>query len=134
MYLDSKGLVALWRETLLAKHVLEGKTRGYRNHPQLNRFKASVDSVGSINQYLASVLVEAKGRGYNFDETKIDWNFQQISIKVTDAQVQFEAAHLLAKLETRDPSRFTTNTGLKHFEVHPIFQVVSGKVEDWEVI
>jgi len=33
-YLDAKGLVALWRETLLAKHVLEGKTKGYTNHPQ----------------------------------------------------------------------------------------------------
>jgi len=29
-YLDAKGLVALWRETLLAKHVLEGKTPGYK--------------------------------------------------------------------------------------------------------
>ena len=38
-YLDAKGLVAVWRETLLAKHVLEGKTKGYKNHPQLNRFR-----------------------------------------------------------------------------------------------
>jgi hypothetical protein len=38
-YLDIKGLVALWREALLAKHVLEGRTKGYRNHPQLDRFK-----------------------------------------------------------------------------------------------
>ena len=40
-YLDSKGLVALWREALLAKQVLEGGTKGYRNHPQLDRFKKS---------------------------------------------------------------------------------------------
>ena len=30
-YLDSQGLVALWREGLLAQAVLRGKTRGYRN-------------------------------------------------------------------------------------------------------
>lgn len=29
-YLDPKGLVALWRETLLAQRVLAGRTRGYR--------------------------------------------------------------------------------------------------------
>lgn len=38
-YLDTKGLVALWRETLLAQHVLSGKTKRYKNHPQLARFK-----------------------------------------------------------------------------------------------
>jgi len=37
-YLDTKGLVALWRDALLARHVLQGKTTGYKNHPQLNRF------------------------------------------------------------------------------------------------
>jgi len=37
-YLDAKGLVALWRDALLARHVLQGKTTGYKNHPQLNRF------------------------------------------------------------------------------------------------
>ena len=30
-YLDCKGLVALWREALLAKKVLRGKTRKYAN-------------------------------------------------------------------------------------------------------
>ena len=28
-YLDAKGLVAVWREALLAKHVLENKAKGY---------------------------------------------------------------------------------------------------------
>ena len=32
-YLDAKGLVALWREALLAQKVLDGKTEGYKNHP-----------------------------------------------------------------------------------------------------
>ena len=37
-YLDSKGLVAVWREGLLALEVLKGNTKGYRSHPQLTRF------------------------------------------------------------------------------------------------
>jgi hypothetical protein len=32
-YLDRQGLLALWREGLLAQAVLSGKTRGYLNHP-----------------------------------------------------------------------------------------------------
>jgi hypothetical protein len=39
MYLDGRGLVALWREALLAQAVLRGRTRGYR-HPQLARFRS----------------------------------------------------------------------------------------------
>ncbi|MGH2666461.1 pyrimidine dimer DNA glycosylase/endonuclease V [Flavobacterium sp.] len=58
-YLDTKALVALWRETLLAKHVLEGKTKGYKNHPQLNRFKEAKYPIDSINQYLSEVYFEA---------------------------------------------------------------------------
>lgn len=39
-YLDSRGLVALWRESLRAQKVLMGDTIGYRHHPQLDRFRA----------------------------------------------------------------------------------------------
>jgi len=38
-YLDYKGLVAVWREGLLAKRVLMGETKEYRDHPQLLRLK-----------------------------------------------------------------------------------------------
>lgn len=37
-YLDTAGLTAGWREALLAQKVLTGVTRGYRHHPQLERF------------------------------------------------------------------------------------------------
>src|SRR5512147_2354284 len=80
-YLDTKGLVALWRETLLAKHVLEGKTKGYRNHPQLQRFKTAKDPLNNINHYLSVVYEEAIVRGYNFDKTKFDSNFHPEKMK-----------------------------------------------------
>lgn len=51
-YSDAKGLVALWREALPAKHVLEGKTTGYKKHPQLIRFKECESSIDLINSYL----------------------------------------------------------------------------------
>ena len=70
-YLDAKGLVALWREGLLAQKVLQGATRGYRQHPQLVRFREAPDSVAAIATYLQSVVAEASERGYTFDATKI---------------------------------------------------------------
>src|SRR6185369_73658 len=103
-YLDSKGLVALWRETLLAKNVLEGKTKGYKNHPQLIRFKAAKNPLSCVNYYLSIVYKEAKSRGYNFNKSK----FRRGSgtIAVTRGQMQFEYEHLMKKLKHRDPGRY----------------------------
>ena len=62
-YLDKLGLLGLWRESLLAQKVLLGKTRGYRNHPQLIRFKRTSDPILYIGTYLYYVYLEGKGRG-----------------------------------------------------------------------
>jgi hypothetical protein len=70
-YLDTHGLTAAWREGLLAKKVLEGKTRGYTHHPQLARFRACRNPAAAINAYLAQLFAESRARGYNFDKTKI---------------------------------------------------------------
>src|SRR5690606_41710659 len=70
-YLDRQGLLALWREGLLARAVLRGKTRGYRRHPQLERFRAHASPRRAISAYLAAVHAEAAMRGYAFDRSKI---------------------------------------------------------------
>lgn len=132
-YLDTKGLVALWRETLLAKHVLEGKTKGYRNHPQLNRFKQADKPIDSINQYLATVYNEALTRNYKFDKEKIDWNFEPSVMCVTTGQIKYEIAHLLSKLKIRDKDKFERLTNLEKIDQHPIFKIVKGDIEDWEI-
>lgn len=132
-YLDTKGLVALWRETLLAKHVLEGKTKGYRNHPQLNRFKRADKPVDSINQYLATVYNEALARNYKFDKEKIDWNFEPSVMCVTTGQIKYEIAHLLNKLKIRDKDKFERLTNLEQIDQHPIFKIIKGDIEDWEI-
>lgn len=133
-YLDSKGLVALWRETLLAKNVLEGKTKGYRNHPQLNRFKEAKEPIDAINFYLHSVWEEAKSRDYRFDERK----FQKINdveqIIVTTGQLDFEKNHLLKKLLVRDLKRYNAYKSLLDFGVHPLFNPINGEIESWERI
>ena len=133
-YLDAKGIVALWRETLLAKNVLEGNTKGYKNHPQLNRFKAEDNPLEAINQYLAEVWDEATRRGYNFDRTKIDFDFQKIKIDVTLGQLQYEFNHLLKKLEQRDPERYKQFEKLKMVDCAEIFDVKEGEIEKWEII
>lgn len=133
-YLDAKGLVALWRETLLAKHVLEGKTKGYRNHPQLERFKRASKPKDAINQYLAAVFDEACIRGYKFDRKKINWDFEIVSMVVTSGQMKYETVHLLNKLKKRDRARFQALNKMSRFKPHPMFKTIRGAIESWEII
>lgn len=131
-YLDSKGIVALWRETLLAKKVLEGKTKGYKNHPQLNRFRNSVSAVDCINHYLNFVYDESVKRGYNFDKKKID-DFVQCELNVTKGQLKYEFNHLLKKLKLRDTERYNKLSEIVDVEVNPFFKIIDGEIEDWEI-
>ena len=128
--LDTKGLVALWRESLLAKHVLENKTKGYRNHPQLNRFKCCADPVNAINYYLSEIQIEAQKRNYRFDKTKIDWTFKKQKITVTAGQIEYELEHLKKKFTARSPLH--SIDGLKKLP-HPIFTIIKGEIESWEI-
>ncbi len=66
-YLDPRGLVAAWREGLLALEVLRGNTKGYRHHPQLKRFQGKSNSTSLMKNYLLHVFAEAALRGYSFN-------------------------------------------------------------------
>lgn len=134
MYLDTKGLVALWREGLLAKAVLEGKTRGYTRHPQLQRFRRAQDPVLAIAAYLRGVLEDAQTRGYRFDETKLPPAAAVASIPVTAGQIAYERQHLLDKLASRDTDRFAHLRAVDRPQPHPLFIVIAGPVEPWEVV
>ena len=133
-YLDAKGLVAVWREALLAKHVLEGKTKCYNNHPQLKRFKAAKNPVDTINQYLSDIFIEASNKNYNFNKQKIDWKFKKSELTVTIGQLNYEVRHLLNKLQIRDTIKFEQLKTNTTFETHPLFKVIDGNVENWEII
>jgi hypothetical protein len=135
-YLDSKGLVAAWREGLLAQKVLEGKTTGYANHPQLLRFKESGDPLKSISRYLDALRAEADARGYRFDGSKIrslDPGFRR-SIEVNEGQILYEFELLLWKLEGRDPARRADIAAERAVRLNGAFERRPGGVEAWEKV
>lgn len=133
-YLDKKGLLAIWRESLLAKKVLEGKTKGYKNHPQLDRFKKAKNPLDCINQYLTYIYEESVKRGYKFDRCKIELNFIATTLTVTSGQLNYEKTHLLNKLKTRDILRYKKLIDKEEVKPHPLFKVVEGDIEEWEII
>ena len=132
-YLDRQGLLALWRETLLAQKVLAKKTTGYKNHPQLTRFKETNDPMHYIARYLYSIHQEANNRDYNFDSKKIGPlknNLKNITVK--SGQINYEFQHLLAKLKTRDQERYNRLKDEDNIKLNPLFKVIKGDIESWE--
>lgn len=133
-YLDRQGLLACWREALLAQKVLQGQTRGYRNHPQLTRFRRCPDPLAAAATYLAALADEAAARGYAFDRAKIAPGRAAERIPVTAGQVLYEWEHLKEKLRRRDPARCERFAGLEMPAPHPLFEIVAGEVEPWEKV
>lgn len=133
-YLDATGLVALWREALLAKKVLEGSTRAYAAHPQLIRFRKTKNPSSAINAYLSKIYDEARARNYNFNPSKISYHSFVDKIPVTDGQIEYERRHLAEKLGVRSPQMLIGINAAEGILPHPIFKIVPGDVENWERI
>ena len=131
-YLDPQGLVALWREALLARAVLRGETRGYRHHPQLARFQSQASPRSAINSYLSSIHAEALARGYAFDGRKIGPLRPVKPISVTVGQLSLEWRHLLRKLAGRSPGAYRQWQSVRHPQCHPLFRPRPGPVASWE--
>jgi hypothetical protein len=139
MYLDSIGLVALWRESLLAKKVLQGKTIGYKQHPQLERFKNQKkdNSIKLIENYLFYIYLESKKRGFNFDKTKCRNHNLKKRINVNSGQLEFEVKHLQKKLVKRNKKKFVENKKLltdENILANNLFKIIPGEIESWEKI
>ncbi len=131
-YLDAQGLVALWREALLAQAVLRGRTVGYRSHPQLIRFRAHARPVACIAAYLRAVHDEATARGYDFDRSKIARARPVRPIRETNGQLLCEWEHLARKLRRRDAARGARQRAILSPDPHPLFRLIPGPVRDWE--
>ncbi len=131
-YLDAAGLVALWREALLAQKVLRGETNGYKHHPQLNRFQALSDPSAGIAAFLGRVHDEAVCREYRFDATKIPPHRFAGTIEETEGQLLYEWRHLNEKLKRRAPERYEANRPILIPDPHPLFHIVPGAVRAWE--
>jgi hypothetical protein len=133
-YLDAKGIVALWREALLAQKVLQGATTGYKHHPQLLRFSKTKNPPAALAAYLKAVHEEAVRRDYKFDASKIGSQRSRGKIIETRGQLLYEWAHLKRKLKQRDPKRLSEFASVKIPAQHPLFKIVPGKVRDWEKV
>lgn len=131
-YLDARGLVAAWREALLARAVLAGRTRGYRHHPQLERFRSARAPMAAINTYLVAVFREASLRGYRFDGRKIKLGARPVRIVATRGQLAHEWRHLLAKLRRRSPAAYRALRAVRAPRAHPLFVLREGPVATWE--
>jgi hypothetical protein len=132
-YLDARGLVALWREALLAQAVVRGRTRGYISHPQLIRFREAASPLASVARYLQVIQAEAMARGYHFDAAKIGAVAHAEPIVVTRGQLDYEWSHLKEKLKTRAPLSVARLERISYPEPHPLFRIVPGPVAEWEV-
>ncbi len=103
-FLDSKRLVAQWREALLCRAVLEGKTIGYTKHPQFLRVKNHSQPHYFINLFLYEIWQEGNNRGYSFDKSKLmedilsKYQDPFDFMEVTDGQLYYEFKHLQSKL------------------------------------
>ena len=133
-YLDAKGLVALWREALLAQKVLLGETRGYQHHPQLLRFARTKNPAATIAAYLQAVRAEAVKRDYHFDATKIGARRYRGKLTETRGQLLYEWRHLKRKLKRRNPAKLREVAPLKIPAPHPLFKIVGGEVREWEKV
>lgn len=135
-YLDAPGLVALWREGLLARKVLHGHTRGYQRHPQLQRFRDHPTPLRAIDAYLHAVADEADARGYRFDrKTKLGARRQVEVITVSEGQLRYEWRHLMNKLQGRSPQLYAQWHALAGLPTcHPLCALVAGGIADWERI
>ena len=133
-YLDRAGILALWRESLLARKVLQGKSKGYKNHSQLRRFRNCLHPEKAIANYLFEIWKESSRRGYNFDRKKIGIVKRIAKIAVTSDQIRYEFEWLSDKLKSRNPLKYKEITKVKKVEPHALFKIKKGQVEGWEKI
>lgn len=132
-YLDWMGLGAQWREGLLAQKVTAGETKGWRNHPQLDRFKQHPKPMEAVGYYLKEIHIESRRRGYNYNYSKIIYPDASVDpITITKGQIDYEFTILQDRLKIRTPKKFEKNLGLTELEAHPLFTIVPGLPEKWE--
>jgi len=134
-YLDWKGLNALWREGLLAQAVLLGRTKGWKKHPQLTRFKNHNQPIHALGFYLLKIYEESRRRGYKYSKFKIAQPTNKVNpIELTSGQLIYESNILIERLKKRSPEKYHEIIILfaNHLDPHPLFIVVEGEVEFWE--
>jgi len=134
-YLDRQGLLACWREGLLALSVArKGFVGAYSKHPQLERFKKTRDPKGAIVSFLQEIAMEMMARGYRPKALPRPKHRQKIA--VTKGQLEFEFSRLQEKLRKRSKAKFLENRRIvskeKGLKTNGSFYIVAGPKESWE--
>lgn len=144
IYLDRLGLLANWREGLLAQNAIQkaklknNKTPAYYNHPQLNRFKNSTYCDEYLSFYLLEIWEEGNRRGYKFNASKIACTESpEYRLPVNKGQIIYEFGLLQEKLYDRDRGKYYNNISLTQnnpykIKSNPVFAILDGGVESWE--
>lgn len=152
-YLDTKGLVASWKEGIQGLNALRnprkpnGKWAMFAHHPQLIRFKRFENPELCLSEYLHFIADEADRRNYNFNRNlilpRLDENPYQIWI--TCGQLIYEWDFLSHKVTCRtgfwEYGKPTIN-GKSTVEtiaswscvVHPMVVLIPGDIECWEKV
>ena len=133
-YLDRIGLVALRRESLLARKVLAGEAKENVNHPRLNRFGRHVQTLKAVGDFPAAAREEALNRGYSLDTKKIRTCGSGDKIKLKRRQIEYEFELLLGRLEERTPQKYRALRVVKKEEIEadPLFDIIPGGIEQRE--
>lgn len=136
-YLDQKGICGLWKEALLAQKCLNflgnGLQMGYQNHSQLIRFKSKRVPERLVSLYLHWVWLESRKRKYNFNRELINDVILGRKLAVTSGQLIYEWEFYLSKIKTRSPETYYKFSDIKQPDLHPIFYLIDGGIESWEV-
>jgi hypothetical protein len=132
-YLDWKGLGAQWREALLAQKVVQGKTKGWRTHPQLIRFQEHSSPLKAVGYYLLEIFKESVERNYKYNYSKIICPEKDVKkVELTLGQLEYEFNLLQNRLKKRTPSKYLLNSRIGTIEAHPLFRLIDGPPELWE--
>jgi hypothetical protein len=114
-----------------------GKTKGWKNHPQLIRFKNHNAPIHAIGFYLFIIYNEGCKRGYSYNKSKMFKIVEKVSmINISKEQLAYEFEILKNRVRGRDHTKFLEllEFGKKESypKPHPLFHVIDGKVALWE--
>jgi hypothetical protein len=112
-----------------------GDTRGWRNHPQLDRFKDHSETMDAIGFYPLKIREEASFRGHSYDGSKIRRPINRVALtSITTGQLLYEFSLLLERTRLRMPAWHEKLREVYDLpKAYPLFEVVEGDVGRWEV-
>ena len=143
-YLDDASLRELWDDCMRAKKQMERLTEypnGSRPHPQLLRFFRTPGPLGAFSDYMWGVLDAIAQRGLYCGAQRKNAiprprSGSHMYMSVTAGQMEIETWLYGAKLvkERGNGEKYVQFWSIPEPQPHPLFQIVRGAVERWEMM